>query len=132
LDSPRLVLDTNIIIDYLRRREETLRAALLKYNCAITAITLYELRAGIDQSARQEQLLDRLVETLLVLPFGEDSANMAASIWRTLKQRGEPIGLPDTLIAGTCLAHNLPILTGNLKHYQRVPGLIVIAPAQVI
>ena len=37
----------------------------------------------------------------------------------------------DTLIAGICLAQQLPLLTRNVRHYQRVPGLQVVSPTDV-
>jgi len=34
--------------------------------------------------------------------------------------------MPDTLIAGTCIAHGVSLLTRNVAHYQRINGLAVI------
>jgi len=54
------------------------------------------------------------------------ASEMAASVNRYLARRGERIGDPDTLIAGTCLDAGLPILTRNARHFERVPGLEVL------
>ncbi|HKP55044.1 MAG TPA: type II toxin-antitoxin system VapC family toxin [Chloroflexia bacterium] len=35
------------------------------------------------------------------------------------------IGQMDLLIAATALAHNLILVTGNRKHFARVPGLTI-------
>jgi predicted nucleic acid-binding protein len=37
-------------------------------------------------------------------------------------------GGPDTLVAGTCLERGCPILTRNVRHFARVPGLAVLEP----
>lgn len=132
LASPQFVVDTNIIVDYLRRREATLRSLLLRYRCAMTAMTLYELKALPTLSPRQEHLIVTLCEVITVLPFGEETADVSARIARALRAQGSSIGLPDTLIAGTCLAATLPLLTHNTRHYERVPGLAVLDPATLI
>lgn len=122
----QLAVDTDIIIDYLRRRTEALKAALLHYECAMTAISLYELKAVAVRSPRQEALIEELCSVVDVLPFDDYAAEFAADVWRTLRSEGRMIGLPDTLIAGTCLAHDLPLLTRNVEHYERVADLIVV------
>ncbi len=102
--TPQLVIDTDIIIDYLRRRTDVLRTARLRFSCAMTAITLYELKSVSVRSERQERTITTLAEVLDVLPFDRRDVEQAAEIWRLLARKGELIGLPDTLIAGTCLA----------------------------
>lgn len=129
--TPQLVVDTDIIIDYLRRRTDVLRTARLHFSCAMTAVTLYELKAVGVRSERQERLIATLAEVLDVLSFDRKSAEQAAEIWRLLARKGELIGLADILIAGTCLANGLPLLTRNPDHYKRVPGLKVITPEEI-
>lgn len=124
----QLIIDTDIIIDYLRGRTTALRTALLHYKCAITAITLYELRAVAVRSDRQAELLEQLFMVVEVLPFDSQAANLASEVWRTLAAQGQGIGLPNTLVAGTCLAYDLPLLTRNPEHYQRVSGLKILTP----
>jgi len=36
-----------------------------------------------------------------------------------------PVGIEDAQIAATALARDLAVVTGNTKHFQRVPGLRV-------
>jgi len=98
----------------------------------MTAITLYELKAVGIRSERQERTIAILAKALGVLPFGPKEAEQAAEIWRLLARKGELIGLPDTLIAGICLANGLPLLTRNPDHYKRVPGLEVLAPSEIL
>ncbi|MEW6183959.1 MAG: type II toxin-antitoxin system VapC family toxin, partial [Bacillota bacterium] len=62
----------------------------------------------------------------------KEAACMAANIERGLRQQGMVIGTRDVFIAGTCLAHGLTIVTGNIEHFSRVPGLEVISPAALV
>lgn len=125
--TPQLIIDTDIIIDSLRGRGDTLKKALLNFECAITAITLYELSA-ISHRSSQEETLERLLRMLPALAFDQAAALRAADVWRQLASQGLKIGLPDTLIAGVCLTNNLPLLTRNAEHYGRVPGLTLLSP----
>ena len=54
----------------------------------------------------------------MVLPLDVTAARQAAALQRTLQQQGQVIGLPDTLIAGVCLAQQIPLLTRNSRHYE--------------
>ncbi|MBC8496778.1 MAG: type II toxin-antitoxin system VapC family toxin [Anaerolineales bacterium] len=48
-----------------------------------------------------------------------------------MQREGKLIGVLDTQIAGICLSHNLPLLTRNTDHFQRVPGLELISPEEI-
>ena len=52
------------------------------------------------------------------------AAKRAAEVHQELK--ASPIGERDTLIAGVCLAIGRPLLTRNVRHFRRVPGLQVV------
>jgi len=44
---------------------------------------------------------------------------------RALERAGTPIGVLDTLIAGTALRHGATLVTRNLKEFERIEGLAV-------
>ena len=54
-------------------------------------------------------------------------ALLYSRISRGLRVSGEAIGSNDTWIAATALAHEVPLLSRNAEHFERVPGLEVIA-----
>ncbi|MBI2941727.1 MAG: PIN domain-containing protein [Chloroflexi bacterium] len=41
---------------------------------------------------------------------------------------GYGLQIPDALIAATALEHGLTLYTRNLRHFQVIPGLIVVRP----
>lgn len=69
------------------------------------------------------QDIEGFLNNLAVLPFTSAVARKAAEIHSELKRTHKEIGLPDIFIAATCLTENIPLLTGNKKHYLRVKGL---------
>jgi len=131
MDNIQLVVDTDIVIDFLRQHPSILQKVFLQFKVGITAVTLYEVQAIAVRSARQEQALADFLTLCPVLPFDEQAARSAAQIWRTLQQAEELISLPDTLIAGICFSRSLPLLTRNSRRYGRVSGLHILEPTDL-
>jgi len=126
-----LCLDTNILIDYLKNREpgsQALNRALRDYHCGITAIAHYELLYGMAR-ARRSIGEEVLTESFEILALDKASASIAAHLHADMIRRNQDIGIKDTLIAAICLSHSVPLLTANLKHFNRVEGLLVLDPA---
>ncbi|QGP93939.1 hypothetical protein MGLY_33640 [Neomoorella glycerini] len=108
-------------VDYV---EHALRDGTL----TITAITVFELKVGLAANSKRERLLAKFFQQVTILPFDGQAALAAAMIENRLRSGGEVMGVPDTLIAGICLARNLSLFTLNVEHFKRVPGLEVLTP----
>lgn len=92
-----------------------------------TSVTVGELLYGARkrQSRRLEDDIDGLVAEIQVVPFDEPAARSYAEIRVALEAAGRPLEDPDLRIAAICLAHDLTLVTGNVRHFERVPGLRV-------
>ena len=133
-DIPRLCLDTNILIDYLKGREPGAAAvekAVKEYDCHITSITVYELLFGVAR-AKKEIGEQALLGVMSTLPLDRFVARKAAEMHADLISHNQDIGIKDVFIAAACLIAEIPILTANERHFERVPGLKVITPAQLL
>ncbi len=60
-----------------------------------------------------------------IVPFDEPAAGLYAEIRVALEASGQRLDDPDLRIAAICLAHDLTLVTGNVRHFERVPGLRV-------
>jgi tRNA(fMet)-specific endonuclease VapC len=120
-----IVGDTDVLIDFLAGREPAANRVAIELDTTTfgtTAVTRFELLAGArDRTA--ESLLRRLLDSLTTLPLDRESADRAAAVRRALEQRGQSIGMADSLIAGIVLAHDGILLTRNRKHFERVDAL---------
>jgi hypothetical protein len=58
-----------------------------------------------------------------VLPLTDDIIVQAAELYALLYQAGQLISDTDILIAATALKHNLVMVTENVSHFRRIPGL---------
>lgn len=129
MEPSKIVVDTDIIIDYLKKRQpgaELLKKAYLKYKIHVTSITVYELLYGIQKSGKTA-LINRLLKYVTIIPLDEAAARKSAILHYTLKSKGMDIGVKDSFIAGICEAHNIPLLTRNIRHFNRIPALKLIS-----
>lgn len=121
-----IIIDTSILLNHLRatgRAKTSFEKAVEKYSTIyISAITAWEIEYGAVRANRASDLAD-ILPLVEVLPFGLAEARPAAKVYAGLITRNQNIGIRDTFIAGTCLAHNLPLLTSNTGHFRRVKEL---------
>ena len=127
----RWLLDTNIISYWMRGHEGILRALKQRHpgDLAVSSITVAEIRYGIEKSPhRQSERLRKLgliLAQIQQLPFDGTAAAEYGVIRAALEQRGTPIGERDTQIAAIAAAHNLTIVTHNVREFARIPGIPV-------
>lgn len=93
-----------------------------------TAINMGELIFGAAHR-ESERLSDRVRElvreALTVVPFDESAAVVYGPLRAQLEAAGEPLDEPDLRIASIALSRELTLVTGNVRHFARVPGLDV-------
>jgi len=90
---------------------------------ATTAVTVFEIWRGLESEAARD-LARRALRGVRVYPLTDAAAKRAGIVQRTL--RGATIGERDVLIAGICLCVKRPLLSANVRHFRRVPGLEVL------
>ena len=93
-----------------------------------TAVTLGELvygatRARSAKLARQIQTL--VIEALSVVPFDTTAAEVYGTLRASLEESGRRLAEPDLRIASIALARELTLVTGNVRHFARIPDLSV-------
>ena len=94
-----------------------------------TTITIGEVYYGIMKASNRARLLKIFENVLLpratILPFGFSAAKKYGDIRSFLERQGTPLAHADLQIASIALSMNMILITGNLKHFQRVPQLAV-------
>ena len=112
------VIDSDIIIDFLRQRDY---AEVLLDNwaqeglLAISAITHLEVYQGMRD--KDEGITNSLFGSLTTLPVDIPIARQAGRMLRDMRARGIPVGIADAVIASTSLYLGTPLLTNNVAHY---------------
>jgi tRNA(fMet)-specific endonuclease VapC len=126
-----IVLDTDAISNLMKPRpSRTLLAQLAEvpvHEQATTAIAIGELAYGANRAGRAE-LYHRVIGLLAdvrVLPFDQDAAECYGRIRVELERNGTRLADPDLRIAATTLTHKAELVTGNIRHFERVRDLTV-------
>ncbi len=70
-------------------------------------------------------LATRVVPALTVLPFDTDVAHVYGRVGAALARDGMRLADADLQIAATALRHDFALVTGNLRHFARVPELTI-------
>jgi len=92
-----------------------------------SSVVIGELYSGAFRSADSARHLEN-IETLVlpaisVLPYELGTARLYGGIRAHLETAGTMLADADLQIAATALQHELELVTGNVKHFRRVPGL---------
>ncbi|MBZ5589024.1 MAG: type II toxin-antitoxin system VapC family toxin [Acidobacteriia bacterium] len=122
------VADTDVLIDFLAGAEPTagrVGQELEHGDLHTTVITRFELLAGA-RSKRQKAAVRDLLAALPALTLDEAAADRAAGVRIALESKGGPIGMADSLIAGIVLQNGGMLLTRNVRHFQRIEGLMLV------
>ena len=122
------LLDTDWIVHWLKGKKEIVDKIEMyrKEGLSASIISVGELYEGIYGSPNKEkdgQILKEFLKGITLLELTEDICRKFGEIRNNLRKRGELIGDFDLLIASTALINNLTLLTGNVKHYERIKGL---------
>ena len=93
-----------------------------------TAITMGELLYGAARKG-SARLVAKVREVLLqaqrILPFDEAAAEVYGPLRARLESEGRRLAEPDLRIACIVLSRELTLVTGNVRHFSRVPDLRV-------
>jgi tRNA(fMet)-specific endonuclease VapC len=124
-----IVLDTDVVSELMRARPSAGLVTRLRevpvVEQATTAITIGELAYGAHRVDRPElyEHAMHLLSGTRVLGFDNDAAQRYGWLRSELERKGVRLDDPDLRIAATVLAHGATLITGNTRHFQRVPGL---------
>jgi len=119
----------NAIRQVSRRLEDQLGP---EEDVAIAAITASELlhgvyRATAEYRPRRAAFVEAVLAAFPPLPFDLLAARAHARLWAEQASSGADIGAHDRLVAATAIAAGWRVGTANTRHFERVPGLEVVA-----
>ena len=132
------ILDSSVVIAG-ERRGHTVRQILEQFKAGygeieigLSVVTIVELthgvqRAGTEERRRRRQsFVDELIRDVPVHPVMIETARLAGRIEGDQAAQGVSIAFEDLLIAATALQLGFGVATGNVRHFQAVPGLTVV------
>ncbi len=127
------LFDTDIITNIFKKTPSENLINKLKYlkyeEQYISTITISEIVYGASKSSRPDfhlaNLNNHLLPSVQILSFDTDAAFIYGELRAELERKGRLISHTDMQIAAITLANHLTLITGNLKHFSRIPKLKV-------
>ena len=128
------LLDTDILSNLVKRAPSTALVAKLASVPTeaqfTSSITLGEMVYGAHRlRAHTRLLLERLDNALLpnlpVLAFDVAAARRYGEVRAELERLGTPLAEADLRIGAIALSRGMTLVTGNVRHFQRIPELSV-------
>lgn len=127
------LLDTNVLSELTRARPNIpVVRKLLSCDLRVlfaSEMTRYELRYGAAIHPQGEAIWSRISVEILPratwLPIDEAVTLATADLAARMRLAGQTVESFDAFIAATALVHDLALVTRNVRHFQRIPGLEV-------
>lgn len=128
-----MILDTTFLIDVMKRDErvsELVADVSVSGASLVTTTSIMELWEGIhhaDSTRNERKRVEELLEDVREVPFDRECAMKAGKVNEALVSAGEPIDVEDVMIGATAIVHDVPVVTRNVSHFDRIDGLDVVS-----
>jgi len=123
------VLDTNFLIARWREGEGGPASVWLTANAnlilGIPWIVKAEFLRGAEIAGHDRQAIRDFLKRFPTVWPDENTLEIYASLYSSLKKRNELIGPNDLWIAASALQKLVPLVSKNKIEFQRVPGLLI-------
>lgn len=118
-----MILDSCILIDISRERQPALEyVTALAEIPSVSVLTVTEVMRGVRRD-KEARILGDIFAKWSVLPVTFEIASLAAEYLR-IHAPSHGVDIVDAVIAATAQAHELELITLNLKHFPMFPGLV--------
>jgi tRNA(fMet)-specific endonuclease VapC len=119
-----VVLDTDILFAFLGDQGTAAETEkiLLAGRGSISSITVYELFRGVESEKHLKQRRS-LLSYLHVIDLTTSIAREAGILYTLFRKNGLTVSNEGILIAAACIHDNIPLFTGNRKHFESIPRL---------
>lgn len=132
-----LILDSSVIIEAERAGQtveqllEHVRQLFGEVEIALSPVTVAELVHGVHRAKtpqvrkRRRAFLDELKRHVPVHPVTEETGEIVGQISGEQAAKGIKLPFDDLAIGAAALEQNYAVATLNVRHFEKIPGLIV-------
>ena len=104
----RLLLDTNVIIDFLKQENDPLdlSSLILEHECFVSVIVKLELLKYPEITPSEEYAINEFLRFVPIIPLNEAIENETIAL-----SRSEKFKLPDAIIGATAIVYDAKLVT---------------------
>jgi len=127
-----IVIDSDILIDFFRKKQEVVvwfNENKNNFNFATTVINVFELYTGAYKSINTDKIIkdiEGFLNTIEIPDFKYVHTQLAGKQRAILEGEGLTIDIRDLFIGVIALTNNFKLKTNNKKHFDRIKGLILV------
>jgi tRNA(fMet)-specific endonuclease VapC len=125
------LFDTDILSNIVKRNPSQILleklGTLPKELQYTSSINIGEIYYGANRSSRKDQIInafeERVFPNVHIVGFDETSGKLFGELKAELEKQGIVCSEPDLRIASIAIQHDFILITGNTKHFQKIPAL---------
>ncbi|MEK6826067.1 MAG: PIN domain-containing protein [Nanoarchaeota archaeon] len=123
-------LETTFIIDFLKGKNEAkLKMQEIEVRNEVKLVaspSIVELIAGTRYGKNiksEKNSIIAFLDSVITLPLDKKSAILAGEIEIDFEDKGSIIDIEEVMIGAIAIQNNEPLLTRNIKHFERIKDL---------
>ena len=122
-----ILLDTDVCIELLHGNKNVLGKTKEENDVFavsfMTAAELYYGAAKSNKAAHNKEIVERFLLTMNIIHSDKEIVKTFGELKTNWEKSGFPIADADLFIAATAITKCEKLVTGNIKHYQRIEEL---------
>jgi len=135
-----IVLDSSAVISAERNKQavpEFIEAILRTHGpleLSLSPVTVAELVHGVyraktpEAGRRRREYIEELVSLVPVHPATGRTGWLVGQIEGQEATKGNVLPFNDLMVAAAAIEQGYAVLTGNVRHFEKIPGLTVLSP----
>jgi predicted nucleic acid-binding protein len=127
LIKPRFLIDTNILIDFLADalpgQEADMIEEIIEKSCNLSVITQIEFLGWHNHTEESKIAAEEIIDHSTIIHLTPPIINDTISLKQKMR-----IKTPDAIIASSSRIHNMTLITGNMKDFEKIPGVRIFNP----
>lgn len=124
-----ILLDTDACIELLKGNRRILqRRGRQDDSVGVCFMTIAELYYGAEKSSDPEAnfaAIEKLLLSVEIVQTDHPILKRFGTLKASLQKAGAPLADADVLVAAATLEKADKLITGNVRHFERIPGLVL-------
>jgi len=123
-----MILDTDTISYFLRGDRSVKEKMYFYYDeLASTTVNYAELIYGLRKKRKDGYVknVEMLFDHLILYPFDRKAAAYFGDLKATMRTEGIVVDDMDLMIASIALVHDEVLVTNNIRHFRKIPDLMI-------